>query len=132
VNTPPHTRRSKTTPGALRLLFSTDYSQFLLPRLLRAGYRTVIAMTAFTVLVWVLLASALPDWIGWGIPALVYIFAPFLGLVTLALTRITLEYLTVVFDISTTLHKIDAKAEYLTDNAHQNNQAARHAPTDRT
>lgn len=126
---PPYVRKRHSS---LRLLFSTDYSQFVTTRLLKTGYRAVIAVTVFTVLLWIWIAWALPEWIGWGIPVLVCVFAPFIGLVWLSLVRVTFEYLIVVFGIGESLYKVDAKVEYLARVTHEKNKAVSDAqPTRR-
>ncbi|MCP2341629.1 hypothetical protein [Actinomadura rupiterrae] len=107
-------------------MFSGDYSQHVTTHLLTTGYRIVVIADVFAVLVALWIAYGLQQirWIGWGIPALIYIGAPFLGLLTLALVRVWSEYLTVIFGISGRIHDLDAKLGYLAGRAYAAEQAA--------
>jgi hypothetical protein len=84
-------------------------------RLLKTGYRLVIAVDVFSVLMWVWLCYGLSSvrMIGWFIPTLIGISAVVVGLVWLAAVRIAFEYLMVIFGISGKVHDLDRKVEYL-------------------
>ncbi|MFC5186414.1 DUF4282 domain-containing protein [Actinomadura harenae] len=128
--TPPYRRRGKSTA---RLLMSADFSHYVTTRILRAGYCVVVAMTGGAVLAGFWIAHGLQTirWIGWGIPALIYTFAPLLGILWLALARVWFEYLGVIFGIAARVHDLDAKVGYLADRAHAAERSARAPGTSR-
>jgi hypothetical protein len=108
----PFYRRHRSTLG---LLFSTDYSHFVTTRILKTGYRIVIAIDVFSVLMWVWLCYGLSQvrLIGWFIPLLVAITAVVLGLVWLVFVRVTFEFLLVIFGIAEKTSDLDRKVEYI-------------------
>jgi hypothetical protein len=106
----PYRRRRRST---LRLLFSTDYSEFVTTRLVKAGYRIAILATIIAVTMWAWTALSLPSWVGWGIPAAILFFAPLTGLAFLGALRVATEYLQVMFGIAEKVHALDHKVGYL-------------------
>lgn len=120
---PPYQRRRKSTP---RLLFGADFTQHITLRLLKAGYRIVIVADGFAVLMWIWIAYGLQHvrWIGWAIPATIYIAAPILGILVLGFVRVWCEYLTVAFGIAERVQDLDRKVGYLAGRAYAAERAA--------
>lgn len=120
---PPYRRRRK---GTGRLLFSGDFSQHVTTRLVAGGYRVIIAVGVFAVLVGLWFGYGLQqvEWVGSVLPILIYFGAPLLGLLGLATVRMSFEYLTVIFRMSGKVHDLDAQVGYLARRAYASEQAA--------
>ncbi|GLY82046.1 DUF4282 domain-containing protein [Actinoallomurus iriomotensis] len=87
--------------GFFMTLFDVEFKdEYITSKLVRGSYRIIIAFTSITVCFWLLVAWELPSWFGWGIKLAITIFAPTAGIFFLALTRMALEYIIVIFSIN--------------------------------
>ena len=85
--------------GFFAALFDLSFTEHVAARLIRAFYPLVITVTVNVTTFWLLLAWALPHWVGWLVKGAIFIGAPITALTCLVLTRIALEYLIAIFTI---------------------------------
>lgn len=90
------TRRPK---GFLPTLFDLSFSEYLTSKLIRGLYRVIIVITVNATVCALLFAWWLPEWFGWGIKLLAFVFAPATALAIIALARLILEHLIVIYAI---------------------------------
>lgn len=99
--------------GFVRTLFDLSFTGYVTTRLIPALYRIIIVVTVNGVLFAWIFTSWLPDWFGWGVKDMMYLSTPVAALVWLAIARISLEYLIVIYAIdeklSTLLHHHNRK-----------------------
>jgi hypothetical protein len=88
-----------TSKGLIGALADMTFTLHATPRLIRAFYGLVTAVLVNVTSFWLLLAYALPEWVGWGVKLAIFVLVPLTALACLILTRVALEYLIVVFTI---------------------------------
>jgi Domain of unknown function (DUF4282) len=88
-----------TSKGLIGALADMTFTSHATPRLIRAFYGLVIAVLVNGTSFWLLLAYALPHWVGWGVKLAIFVIVPLTALTCLVLVRVVLEYLIVVFTI---------------------------------
>jgi hypothetical protein len=86
-------------PGFFGSLFDLSFHNYVTSRIVRGAYRLAIVLTVNATMFWWLVAYELPWWIGWEVKLTIFALAPTSAIIGLAITRIALEYLIVIFQI---------------------------------
>ena len=86
-------------PGFFGSLFDLKFNNYVTSRIVRGAYRLTIVLTVNATMFWWLMAYELPWWMGWEIKLTIFALAPTSAIIGLAITRIALEYLIVIFQI---------------------------------
>ncbi|MEV0398778.1 DUF4282 domain-containing protein [Actinoallomurus sp. NPDC050550] len=106
----------KSRKGFLAILTDLNFTSYLTAKLVRATYRVILVFTINATICALLFAWWLPSWLG-GIAFLIFVLAPASGIIFLAITRIALEHIVVIYAIA---EQVSTLTEHVTAQRKEN------------